>query len=124
MTLLFLNSIGTGEVIFILLAVLMLFGAKSIPSLAKNLGRGIREVRTATDEIKRDLKNSALDMRKDLNVENPLKDIKKIIEEPGNQGPKDFKKDDPEKTLDPPSDSTPIVSNATKVSPTKKDEEA
>ena len=47
--LLFLNDVATSEVIFILLAVLMLFGAKSIPSLAKNLGRGLREVKTATE---------------------------------------------------------------------------
>lgn len=107
MTILFLNSIGTGEVIFIMLVVLMLFGSKSIPSLAKNLGRGMREIKTATNEIKRDLQNSALEMRKDLDIENPLKEMKDMIEKPFNDQPKDFKKDNPETSLTPPTESTP-----------------
>lgn len=113
MTLLFLNSIGTGEVIFILLVVLMLFGSKSIPSLAKNLGRGMREIRTATNEIKRDIQNSALEMRKDLNIENPLKDMQKLVEEPLKKEPQDFKKDNPETSLEPPVNSSPQVSSNT-----------
>ena len=84
MTLLFLNSIGGFELIFILLAVLVLFGSKSIPGLAKTLGKGMREIRTASDEIKRDIQNSTLDMRKDLEAVNPISDIKKMIEEPSN----------------------------------------
>ncbi len=106
MTLLFLNSIGGFEVIFILLAVLMLFGAKSIPGLAKTLGKGMREIKTASNEIKRDIQNSTLDIRKDLNMNNPLSDIKKMIEEPNK--PDDFKKDDPKTSLKPPSESKPI----------------
>jgi len=115
MTLLFLNSIGGGEVIFILLAVLMLFGAKSIPGLAKTLGKSMREIRTASSEIKRDIQNSALEMRKDLNIENPLKDIKKDIEKTNE--PDDFKKDDPEKSLKAP-DHTQTIE------PKKKDNQA
>jgi sec-independent protein translocase protein TatA len=106
MTLLFLNSIGGGEVVFILLAVLMLFGAKSIPGIAKTLGKGMREIRTASNEIKRDIQNSALEMRKDLNVENPLNEIKKEIER--TDEPKDFKKDDPEKSLKAPDNTQSI----------------
>ncbi len=107
MSLLFLNSIGTGELIFIFLAVLMLFGSKSIPGLAKNLGKGMREIKTATNEIKRDIQNSALEMRKDLNVENPLDDISKLIEEEPKR-PDGFKKDNPKTCLKPPSESNPI----------------
>ncbi|NOQ75709.1 MAG: hypothetical protein GQ574_27125 [Crocinitomix sp.] len=113
MTLLFLNSIGTTEVIFILMAVLMLFGSKSIPSIAKTLGKGMREIKTASNEIKRDIQNSTLEMRKDLNLENPLKDFKnpladidKMINEPS--PPKDFRKDNPETTLEAPENSKPI----------------
>ena len=60
MNLLFLNSIGGFEVMFILLAVLMLFGSKSVPGLAKSLGKGMREIRSASNEIKRDIQNSTL----------------------------------------------------------------
>lgn len=79
---LFLNDFGTGELFFIMIAVLMLFGAKSIPSIAKNLGRGIREIKTASDEIKRDIQKSAFDMKRDMNMPDMdvLKDIKKPLE--------------------------------------------
>ncbi len=81
-TLLFLNDFGTGELIFIMAVVLMLFGSKSIPSIAKNLGRGMREVKTATDEIKRDIHESAMNMKRDMNMPdlNLMDDIKKPIE--------------------------------------------
>jgi TatA/E family protein of Tat protein translocase len=75
MTLLFLNSLGTWEVILILAVVLMLFGSKSIPGLARNLGKGMKEIRNASNEIKRDIQSSALEMRKDLNIEDPLADV-------------------------------------------------
>lgn len=75
MMLLFLNSIGTGEVVFILLIVLMLFGSKSIPGLARGLGKGMREIRDASNEIKRDIQNSALEMRKDLRVDEEIKKL-------------------------------------------------
>ena len=87
MMLLFLNSLGTWEVVLIMAVVLMLFGSKGLPGIAKNLGKGMREIRTASNEIKRDIQNSALDMRKDLGVENPMDDLpklNKIFEEDNN----------------------------------------
>jgi sec-independent protein translocase protein TatA len=78
MTLLFLNSLGTGEVVLIMFVVLILFGSKGIPDFAKNLGKGMREIRNASNEIKRDIQQSALDMRKDLKVEEPFEDISKL----------------------------------------------
>ncbi|MBD3639197.1 MAG: twin-arginine translocase TatA/TatE family subunit [Crocinitomicaceae bacterium] len=89
MTILFLNSLGTGEVILILFVVLLLFGSKGIPDVVKNLGRGMSEIRNASNEIKRDIQKSALEMRKDLQIENPLDDITKDIK----------KMDDPESTI-------------------------
>ncbi len=78
MVLLFLNSLGTWEVVLIMAVVLMLFGSKGLPGIAKNLGKGMREIRTASNEIKRDIQNSALDMRKDMGVENPLDELPKL----------------------------------------------
>ena len=45
MTILFLNSLGTGEVVLIMLVVLIFFGSKGIPEFAKNIGKGMREIR-------------------------------------------------------------------------------
>jgi len=68
MTLLFLNSIGTGEFVLIIFVILMLFGSKGLPDFAKNIAKGMREIKGASDEIRRDIQNSALEMRRDLNV--------------------------------------------------------
>jgi sec-independent protein translocase protein TatA len=43
---------GGSEILLILLAVLVLFGADKLPEFARNLGKGLREVKKATDEIK------------------------------------------------------------------------
>jgi len=56
--LLFLN-LGGGEIVLILLVVLLFFGSKSIPNLAKGLGKGLREFRDASEGIKRELEQSA-----------------------------------------------------------------
>lgn len=72
MSLLFLESIGGGEFIFIILIVLMLFGAESIPNIARTLGRGMRQIKDATQEIQRDIANSA---------NNPIKEIKEIADD-------------------------------------------
>ncbi len=45
--LVFLWSLGGGEIFLILLIVLLFFGAKRIPSLAKGLGKGIKEFKDA-----------------------------------------------------------------------------
>ena len=43
----------------ILLAILLLFGAKRIPELARGLGKGIREFKDASREIKREIESEA-----------------------------------------------------------------
>jgi sec-independent protein translocase protein TatA len=47
--------IGSAEIILIVFVVLMLFGSKKIPEVARALGKGYREFQKATDEIKREL---------------------------------------------------------------------
>ena len=46
-----MGSIGGTEIILIFLAILLLFGAKRIPEIARGLGKGIREFKSATREI-------------------------------------------------------------------------
>ena len=43
--------IGSGELLLILCLVLILFGGKKLPELAKSLGKGIREFKKATQGI-------------------------------------------------------------------------
>ncbi len=46
---------GPLEIVAILLVVLLLFGAKRIPEIARGLGSGIREFKDATTDIKREI---------------------------------------------------------------------
>ena len=56
--LLFLN-LGFGEVAMIVMVILMFFGSKSIPSLARGLGKGMREFKDAANGIQREIEKSA-----------------------------------------------------------------
>ena len=48
---------GGWELVIIVLVVILLFGAKKIPELAKGLGKGIREFKDASKEIKDEIDN-------------------------------------------------------------------
>ena len=50
-----MGSIGMPELIVIFLVVLLLFGSKRLPELARGLGKGIREFKRATSELKSEL---------------------------------------------------------------------
>jgi sec-independent protein translocase protein TatA len=63
-TLGFFQNIGGGSMILIVLVILLLFGAKRIPELARGLGRGIREFKDATKDIQNDLEEGMKDKKK------------------------------------------------------------
>jgi len=74
------------EIIILALAVLILFGSKKIPEMARGLGKGMREFRKAADDIKRELNQSAPDIKSGLD------DIGKNIKESSEELMDDFKK--------------------------------
>lgn len=49
---------GGWELVVIVLVVVLLFGAKKIPELAKGLGKGIREFKDATKEIQNEIEET------------------------------------------------------------------
>lgn len=67
MTLAFLN-IGTQEMILIVIVMLLLFGGKKLPELARGLGRGIREFKDASEGIKKEISDQINNFEKDLDV--------------------------------------------------------
>ena len=69
---LFLNDISGSEILVILLFILIFFGSKSIPSIAKTIGKGLYQVRNATAEIQHEVKNSVSDITTDINIKNIL----------------------------------------------------
>ena len=57
--LLLLEGISIGELTFVFLIILLFFGSKSIPKIARTMGRGIRQIKDASQQIQDDIKNSA-----------------------------------------------------------------
>ncbi len=51
-------GLGMGEVILILAIVLIMFGAKKLPELAKGLGKGIKEFKRASTDIQDEMDRS------------------------------------------------------------------
>ena len=50
---------GGMELVIIFLVILLVFGAKRIPEIAQGLGKGIREFKDATSDIKREMTTPA-----------------------------------------------------------------
>jgi sec-independent protein translocase protein TatA len=58
MNVMFAGMLGGWEIVLILAVVLILFGAKRLPELAKGLGTGIREFKKATREVTDEISNA------------------------------------------------------------------
>ncbi len=54
------------EIFIVMIVVLLLFGANKIPEIAKGLGKGMREFRKATDDIKREISNQTREITDDV----------------------------------------------------------
>ena len=66
-------GLGGSEVIFILLIIVMFFGSKKIPELARGLGKGLREMKEAANGIEREITQEMKDMKEKT-------DIKKLMD--------------------------------------------
>ncbi|PTS98449.1 twin-arginine translocase TatA/TatE family subunit [Pedobacter sp. HMWF019] len=75
-TLLEFLNMGGGEVMLILAVVLLLFGGKKLPELARGLGKGIRDFKDASEGVKREIHRNinAVDIDEDLRRETPKTD--------------------------------------------------
>lgn len=77
--------ISGAEIVFIMFIVVMVFGADKIPGIAKNMSKGMRQLRDATDEIKREIQNSAekqgLDTDLTSEIKKEFEDVKKGLDD-------------------------------------------
>ena len=72
------------EILFIGLIVLLVFGADKIPEISKGLGKGIRAVKDATEEVKNEIKKSAKSKGVDTkSIKKDIDDVKDKIDEIG-----------------------------------------
>lgn len=65
------------EIAFIIFIVIMVFGADKVPEIARGLGKGMRTLKDATNDIKSEITKSAEEQGIDIDV---TKDIKKEID--------------------------------------------
>ena len=69
----------SGPEIFVIFAiVLIVFGPNKIPEIARGLGKGMRQVKDATNEIKREINDSAKNQGLDTDI---VSDINKEVNE-------------------------------------------
>ncbi len=70
--------ISGAEIFFIMFIVVMVFGADKIPGIAKGLGKGMRQLKDATEDIKQEIQKSAEKQGIDTSF---TEDIKKELDE-------------------------------------------
>jgi sec-independent protein translocase protein TatA len=61
------GNLGAGEIILILLVILILFGAKKIPELARGIGKGMSEFKKGLKDVEDEIKNSENESKKTEN---------------------------------------------------------
>ena len=74
--------ISGAELVFVFFIILLVFGADKVPDIARTLGKGMRQVRNATQDIKDDIQKSAekqgLDSKQ---IEQDIKEVKDEVED-------------------------------------------
>ncbi|GIK60556.1 MAG: twin-arginine translocase TatA/TatE family subunit [Ignavibacteriota bacterium] len=58
------GNLGAGEIILIVLVVLLLFGAKKIPELARGIGKGMSEFKKGLKDVETEIKSADTDSKK------------------------------------------------------------
>lgn len=82
---LFLSDVAGSEVVVIVLVVLLFFGSKSVPGIAKSLGQALYQIRNASNELQQEIRKSGEDIKKDLNLQNVLKETEETLTQPLDQ---------------------------------------
>jgi sec-independent protein translocase protein TatA len=70
-------GIGGGEIVFILLVVLMLFGSDKVPEIARTLGKLMAQLKNATNDIKSEIQKSVDDIQSDTSLDDITTEINK-----------------------------------------------
>lgn len=77
--------ISGAEIFVILVIIVMLFGADKLPELARGLGKGMQQLKNATNEVKKEITESAKDQGLDTNlakdIDKEVRDIKNKVQD-------------------------------------------
>ena len=75
-----MGDLSFGEIFVIFLAIVILFGQKKIPQIARELGQGLRKMRGAVDDIKQEIMKETDEPISEIREE--IEKAKKEIENP------------------------------------------
>jgi sec-independent protein translocase protein TatA len=98
---LLLGMPGGGELVFIVLIIIMLFGSKKIPELARGLGKGMREIKNATNDIQQEIREGAREVNNAKDFTNVEKQVKDFIKEEKKESNIEQEDKVPEQNSDP-----------------------
>lgn len=73
-------GIGGGEIVFILIVVLMLFGSDKIPEIARTLGKLMAQLKNATNDIKSEIQKGVDNIKEDNSLTDISNEINKAKE--------------------------------------------
>jgi len=72
-----LGMFGGPEILVVLVLVVLLFGGKKIPELMRGLGKGMKEFKEATKDIKEGINDATGDIKKEINSIDPTSELRK-----------------------------------------------
>ena len=77
--------IGGPEIFIVILVIVMFFGADKIPDIARGLGKGMRQIKDATNDIKKEInesaKNQGIDTDLAGDIQKEINDVKDNIDD-------------------------------------------
>jgi sec-independent protein translocase protein TatA len=79
---LFLSDVGGSEILLILLVILMFFGSKSIPGIARSMGKTMHQIRQASQDVQNEIKKSTGDMKTDFDLQKVVRETVDVVEKP------------------------------------------
>lgn len=81
-----MGSIGMPELIVVFAVVLMLFGSKKLPELARGLGQGVKEFKRATNEFRNELEMQGIRKDFDRQIKGEIEGINTGLRNPLKSG--------------------------------------
>lgn len=79
---LFLSDVAGSEIVLILLFILIFFGSKSIPGIARSMGKTIRQIKDASQDLQNEIKKSGAEIKGDLNLSGLIEETARDIQQP------------------------------------------
>ena len=74
--------ISGAELVFVFFIILLVFGADRVPGIARTIGKGMRQVRNATQDIKDEIQKSAEKQGLDTDqIEQQIREVKDEVED-------------------------------------------